>query len=56
MPETVESGRLFEWNALNAWVEKPLEINSQTAIRSMVVFDDKIYGSTETLDDEIMKS
>ena len=43
---TAEEGRLFEWNNVDAWAEKAPQLNSQTLVLSLAVFNNKLYGGT----------
>ena len=40
------TGRLFEWNGVNAWTEVAPQLNAQTYIYSLAVYNGKLYGGT----------
>jgi len=37
---------LFEWNGVDAWVQKAPQLGSETHISSLAVFNGKLYGGT----------
>jgi len=40
-------GKLFEWNGVNAWVEKAPKVGVNGYVHSLAVYNGKLYGSTE---------
>jgi len=43
---TYPNGQLYEWNGSNAWVLKAPQLNGQTHIKNLIVFNDALYGCT----------
>ena len=43
---TAPNGKLYEWNGINAWVEKAPKLGAETDIWSLCVYNGKLYGST----------
>jgi hypothetical protein len=43
-----ETGKLYEWNGVDAWVEKApkLALGDETEVSSLAVFNGKLYGTT----------
>ena len=44
---TAGSGKLYEWNGVNAWVEKAPYVG-ESQIWSLCVYNGKLYGGTAT--------
>ena len=42
---TSPSGKLYEWNGVNAWIEKAPKL-AETHIWSLCVYNGKLYGGT----------
>ncbi|HOE58871.1 MAG: T9SS type A sorting domain-containing protein [Bacteroidales bacterium] len=43
---TGENGMLYEWNGIDAWVQKAPKLNDETEIISLAVYNGKLYGGT----------
>ena len=40
------NGKLYEWNGVNAWVERAPKLGVETYIRALAVYNGKLYGGT----------